>query len=430
MKISCPSCQSKYTIADEKVQGRSVKVRCRKCGETIHVTAAGATLDSSGAAPTADAASDMGGGMFSVLVAEGDQRDMAIADIVAGYNSGLVTGDTYVWGEGQNDWMPLGQVPGIVEAINNASAAVDAARQAAQAPEPQAAAPAASAPAADLFGTPPPAQSLQTSHEPAAVREDRRRDVDLFGSRRPTEDEVATSAPPVGAVVAPSGAPTGTRDESSVLFSLSALTSAGPARGSSPGGSPGVVTGGAKDDSGLIDLKALAAKADAPAATAAPMAASILDAAPLLGTPLIDVPPTQQPDAESKKSKAPLFIGIGIAVAGVAIAAAVFVGTRKPPVVAAPPNTAPSATATAEVPTAPTASDTSGAAPPSTGAPSATAKTPTGGKGVPGKAGPAKKGPDKPGETPATTATAKAPPKSKCGCAPTDLACNMACAAK
>ncbi len=37
MKVSCPSCDSKYTIADEKVVGRKVKVRCKSCGGQIVV---------------------------------------------------------------------------------------------------------------------------------------------------------------------------------------------------------------------------------------------------------------------------------------------------------------------------------------------------------------------------------------------------------
>ena len=35
MKISCPACAAKYSIADEKVQERLAKIRCRKCGTTI-----------------------------------------------------------------------------------------------------------------------------------------------------------------------------------------------------------------------------------------------------------------------------------------------------------------------------------------------------------------------------------------------------------
>lgn len=37
MKFSCPSCQAKYQIADEKVTGRSMKMKCRKCGAVIPV---------------------------------------------------------------------------------------------------------------------------------------------------------------------------------------------------------------------------------------------------------------------------------------------------------------------------------------------------------------------------------------------------------
>jgi predicted Zn finger-like uncharacterized protein len=35
MKLSCPSCQARYVIADEKVQGRVVKIRCRRCGAIV-----------------------------------------------------------------------------------------------------------------------------------------------------------------------------------------------------------------------------------------------------------------------------------------------------------------------------------------------------------------------------------------------------------
>src|SRR5438876_567473 len=43
MKITCQSCQSKYTVSDEKVQGKTVKIKCRKCGATIVVNSAGVT---------------------------------------------------------------------------------------------------------------------------------------------------------------------------------------------------------------------------------------------------------------------------------------------------------------------------------------------------------------------------------------------------
>ena len=35
MKFLCPSCKAKYQIADKKVAGRSVRMKCRKCGFVI-----------------------------------------------------------------------------------------------------------------------------------------------------------------------------------------------------------------------------------------------------------------------------------------------------------------------------------------------------------------------------------------------------------
>ena len=46
MNFNCDKCQKAYTIADEKVAGRSFRVTCKQCGHVIQVKA-------SGPAPTA-----------------------------------------------------------------------------------------------------------------------------------------------------------------------------------------------------------------------------------------------------------------------------------------------------------------------------------------------------------------------------------------
>src|SRR6187551_1040441 len=38
MKFLCPSCKAKYQIGDVKVAGRSVRMKCRKCGYVIQVS--------------------------------------------------------------------------------------------------------------------------------------------------------------------------------------------------------------------------------------------------------------------------------------------------------------------------------------------------------------------------------------------------------
>ncbi|MEO6420120.1 MAG: zinc-ribbon domain-containing protein, partial [Polyangiaceae bacterium] len=38
MIITCQDCQSQYEVADEKVHGRSVRIRCRACGSRIFLS--------------------------------------------------------------------------------------------------------------------------------------------------------------------------------------------------------------------------------------------------------------------------------------------------------------------------------------------------------------------------------------------------------
>ncbi|HNZ24656.1 MAG TPA: zinc-ribbon domain-containing protein [Polyangiaceae bacterium] len=469
MRISCPSCQSSYKIADEKVQGRTVKVRCRKCGLTIHVNEQGVMQEGGAAGKTA---ADAGGAeaQFSVLVAEGDQRDMSLADIVAAYNSGVITADTYVWSEGQPDWMPLGEVQVAIDAINAASEAVDKATAgqptaepapplvtespaavvtatpapvatATPAPAPTATpapvpAPEPAAAPAPLFGAPSPVASVEPlfGSGVAAVQAKHEKKPDLFSTQMTAaqEEEVATSAPRISPATSK---PTGARDESSVLFSLSALTSAAAASAPKSDANSG------GDDSGLIDLRALADKDSAGAQPALAMpTGGLLDAAPLLGTPLVD-PSLHQlkaSDPPPAKSNKPLIIGIAIGAVGIlsAVIAVVVVLTREQPA----PVVMPVATTTeVEQPTTPipvpTPSDTSSsaAAAPATGGPPSATTTArpivrsTGPKSTSTSTAPGKtpSGPAEPATPPA-----KKPPANKCNCPPGDLACNMACAVK
>src|SRR5829696_6846426 len=113
MKITCQSCQSKYTVSDEKIQGKTVKIKCRKCGATILVNSGGVTTSANGGAPAEPdslSGATEGGQTFLVNVAEGDQRSMTLQEIIAAYNSASITAETYVWADGMGDWQPLGQV--------------------------------------------------------------------------------------------------------------------------------------------------------------------------------------------------------------------------------------------------------------------------------------------------------------------------------
>ena len=427
MKISCPSCSAKYSISDEKVVSRLAKIRCRKCGATIvidgKVNPPQVTTSATADATETPDPMEASGTEYSVDLGEGDQRTMAIADIVTAYNAGQITGETYVWADGFADWKPLADVEEIMDAINAGKSA------------PRGSAPKAASP---WDG------GASASAARAAARPARGGSSDLFGriERAGSEDEVATSAPDASG--GSSGA-TGSRNESSVLFSLSALTSASKPSATGTRSSVAAASSASREDSGLIDLKALTAAAvradpgsgggmGAPAI--APLATAPLGvAAPLgLGSPIAVGGLSADSPA---KSKTGLFLAIAIVAAAVIVALAVILKPTPPPVVVAPPPPAP---APAPAPT-PTPTPTLAALPPPTGsgtaeeAPSTDKKKPVpttshhSGGGTKKSTGSSTSSPPAGGGDSTPAAPAK-PKGNKCGCAPADLVCNMRCSAK
>ena len=238
MKITCHSCGAKYAIADDKVRGRRVKVRCKGCRTAIVVD--GYTMDADQAAADADGGMDEDDATrvqastrdqegadpnaWSVNLSDTDQRTMTTAEIADYWNSGQMPEDAYVWKEGMGDWMPIGDVPELVAAISAGGApsqppqAHPSAPPAQAAPaEPQAAE--GSSPFGGGFsfgGGGGPAEAARVSPGRAQAG------VDLFGAAAAAGTDVEAGQ------VAPASSNyddkmTGARNENSVLFSLDAL---------------------------------------------------------------------------------------------------------------------------------------------------------------------------------------------------------------
>lgn len=354
MKISCQSCGAKYNIADEKVRGKIVKIACKKCGARIEIdgrepadqaqdhdeTRVFDQAQAPGAAPA-------GGDSWTVSIDDNDQREVSSAQLVDLYRQGVVTADTFVWRDGMADWQAVRDVAALQGQLGSgAPVAISAPPPAAPMPSepPTAIHPAmqdhavsgggyngggASVPmaAAGGYGSP----QIDTA-QPARLGGSRRGGgVDLFGQQQhpsSEDDDVATSAPSgaaLGAMAAApvgDGKPLGSRNENSVLFSLSALTASGPATAAAPAHGP------EDEKSGLIDIQKLAA--------AAKPNGNKDDRAKLddimnlggggafgsaLGAPILAPPPaaalSEGPAAyaggeETKKSNKGLFIGLGV----------------------------------------------------------------------------------------------------------------------
>ena len=270
MKISCQSCQAKYTIADEKVVGKVVKIRCKKCGSTIVINGAeGHAADdaSAGGNDVYDYAAGAGD-QWTVNVAEGDQRTMSTQDIVNEYRTGVVTTETYCWKDGMDGWLPLRDIDQLHRAVASPSVhpiATSTGGEFAPSAAPLFGA-ASGGGGGSLFG-----DNGGGAPAPAAARRDRTRNAgaDLFGGAAQAGSENDRM---VSAAAAAKEEPklTGQRNESSVLFSLSALTKEGEKNGGGGGGGsskPENKTTAQGDGSGLIDIRALSsanAKSDKP----------------------------------------------------------------------------------------------------------------------------------------------------------------------
>ena len=212
MKVSCQACGAKYTIADDKVRGRKVKIRCKSCGTPIVVDgqseappapAAGAPAAEIGAAAAAPKGPAIS---WSVNLSDTDQRTMSTEEIVLAWKTGEVTNDAFVWKDGMGDWVPILDSPELAPLLNAGAPAVN----------PEAGTP---------FGP-----TIVTAQVESARRSGggRGAGVDLFdaNAHAPDEEEVATSAPALptaGSTAYDDGKMTGARNENSVLFSLDSL---------------------------------------------------------------------------------------------------------------------------------------------------------------------------------------------------------------
>jgi predicted Zn finger-like uncharacterized protein len=223
MKVTCQACGAKYTIADDKVRGRRVKIRCKSCGAPIVVDAqseappaadaAMAPSADAAAAPTAATAATAKGEPWSVNLSDTDQRTMTTDEVIAGWKSGVVTSDAFVWKEGMGDWVAILEC----EELRSLLPATE------EAPDPTA------TPFGPTIVTAPATAAASKGLPAARVAGGRARGgVDLFDAvEGGGEEEVATSAPAfpgmAGTQPYDDGKLTGARNENSVLFSLDAL---------------------------------------------------------------------------------------------------------------------------------------------------------------------------------------------------------------
>ena len=286
MNVTCTGCPAKYAVPDEKVRGKKVRITCKHCGTNIVVdgTAVDASVEAS-PKPAAPIASQPAGSapdnskterqprveakpapaevMYIVGFADDRQHPHTVAQIVDMYSAGKIDDEALVWKDGMADWLSPFDVPELAAAFRaknvapraaaplfapvaedeatlvvrsplddpEVAAAIAAAKlPVAPAPAPAPAAVAAPAPAAvaAAASAATPAEDPMFGKPAAARRTEKRADaVDLFGrvAEAGSEGDVSLD---LGSIDERAQKLTGARNESSVLFSLDALTKAEP----------------------------------------------------------------------------------------------------------------------------------------------------------------------------------------------------------
>jgi predicted Zn finger-like uncharacterized protein len=398
MKIVCDACQAKYSIADDKIQGRAFKIRCKKCNHIIVVklgeTGAAGTSGASAAdkprttgsrqaahspvpatRPVAQAPAEQA--VWHVVV-DGEQvGPVTESEIKDHLRAGSVNSDTLVWKEGFGDWTQFSAVPELTPLLAKITRhPVAAAKPARTSGSRAAVAAAAAAPASDGASATDDPFAAPTVVSPAGT-------ADLFASAMaaPAPAPAAPAAPvvaPAPAAATPflfGGAPaqpepvvarpsggngagtthlTGQRNENSVLFSLSNLEALAV-----PAHSPGIrapSSSGNTEGSGLIDIRSMAAMTlgDGPGESH-----RSAEALPTFSTPQFSpVAPVLLPMSMSGPPKwvYPVLALLGIAITAVGIS--IYMVASKPPPGLPPPPPPPAPVAAPAPAAAPAAAPT------------------------------------------------------------------------
>jgi predicted Zn finger-like uncharacterized protein len=129
VNVTCEKCNKRYSIADDKVRGKSVKIRCKQCQNLISVQGppvagqgAVAAVAITAAAPQAQAwedertrampAMDLSPTWFAMV--KGKQiGPMTLRDLESKVKTQEVSLRTYLWKQGMADWKRASDVPEV-----------------------------------------------------------------------------------------------------------------------------------------------------------------------------------------------------------------------------------------------------------------------------------------------------------------------------
>lgn len=118
MKFYCDQCHTKYQIADEKVVGKTVRMKCRKCEAPILIR--GAELSAAPESVQYDGQSGDPVG-WHVAVNGAPAGPFQVDALRAMASSGHLDIQALAWRDGMADWKPIPEIPELYSLLTRAS---------------------------------------------------------------------------------------------------------------------------------------------------------------------------------------------------------------------------------------------------------------------------------------------------------------------
>jgi predicted Zn finger-like uncharacterized protein len=127
MKFRCEHCGTKYSLADETVRGRILKIRCRKCTEIMMVRDPERSIGSSDSVSADDLRQFLArsGERMAVsavqwyLAKDGNRKGpMSEQEVADALRTGSYSPTDFAWRAGMTDWSPVRNVPELAPLLD------------------------------------------------------------------------------------------------------------------------------------------------------------------------------------------------------------------------------------------------------------------------------------------------------------------------
>lgn len=134
MQFACEKCGTRYAVPDEKVRGKRIRTKCRRCGSEILVegppgpsgppsnrTTSIPLVAQQGAPasrrPGPSSPPNRSEERWTVALSRANRRRMTTAELVQGYAIGAVTDEALIWKAGMEEWQSPFDIPALALAL-------------------------------------------------------------------------------------------------------------------------------------------------------------------------------------------------------------------------------------------------------------------------------------------------------------------------